>query len=204
MPRFKVVIEVEYDDRLDAEKLAQGLDRKVDRAIDMGEMLDVKVDNQIYACEQYSMEVSRVLCADCGRSDASLAAHKSGVTLCEACYEKASETAPPRYDELRSLEEEFERAGGRGVELAERIDELRRELGEVSQEPTVERPQEVIVCYDNETWDTHVIRAVSGQAAVDLVYDQIHNGEWSRNPAPVHVGIHREDLEEEEDEDEDE
>ena len=29
--------------------------------------------------------------------------------------------------ELAALEEEFERAGGRGVELAERIDELRRE-----------------------------------------------------------------------------
>ena len=132
MPRFKVVIEVEYDNCLDAEKLQQALNLKVDHAIDFFEMLDVKVEQEgpLYACKRYSKEVS--------------------------------------------------------------------------QEPTVERPQEVIVCYDNETWDTHVIRAVSGQAAVDLVYDQIHNGEWSRNPAPVHVGIHREDLEEEEDEDEDE
>ena len=33
-------------------------------------------------------------------------------------------------EELRDLEAAFELAGGRGVELAERIDELREELGE--------------------------------------------------------------------------
>jgi len=32
--------------------------------------------------------------------------------------------------ELRDLDAEFYRAGGRGVELADRIDELRRELGD--------------------------------------------------------------------------
>jgi hypothetical protein len=36
----------------------------------------------------------------------------------------------PRVAELRELEDEFEKAGGRGVELADRIDQLRAELGE--------------------------------------------------------------------------
>jgi hypothetical protein len=58
MPKFKVVIEVEYDDRLDAAKLKMALKRRVDHAIDFGEMLDVKVDHTIVACEQYGMEVS--------------------------------------------------------------------------------------------------------------------------------------------------
>jgi hypothetical protein len=40
---------------------------------------------------------------------------------------------PEGSDELRSLEEEFARAGGRGVELAERIDALRKEIEPVEQ-----------------------------------------------------------------------
>jgi hypothetical protein len=183
-----MVIEVEYDDRLDADKLKQALDRKVDRAIDFGEMLDLKVDNGIYACEQYSMDVSRVTeeaakVAFFSEEDTALAA---AVDLLREAADACAAADPEAKNAILSLAHDL----AASVVEGKAVDALQ------------DRPQEVIVCYDNETWDTHVVRAVSGQAAVDLVYDQIHNGEWSRNPAPVHVGIHREDLEEDEDEDE--
>lgn len=55
--------------------------------------------------------------------------------VCNPCIKIGSKAAreaakgDPREKELKELLVEFENAGGRGVELADRIDQLRKELG---------------------------------------------------------------------------
>lgn len=61
------------------------------------------------------------VCAEC--EEEYIVKAPANHACCAACLKREAE------EELRDLEIEFENAGGRGVELAERIDALRLELG---------------------------------------------------------------------------